>query len=55
MVRFCDERGVPYELCGKIIVATTEDGRDSAIGGTVKARYGKWTFRFKKNLIRGDL
>lgn len=25
MVRFCDEHGVPYELCGKIIVATAED------------------------------
>lgn len=25
MVRFCDEHEVPYELCGKIIVATVED------------------------------
>ena len=25
MIRFCEEHGVPYELCGKIIVATTQD------------------------------
>ncbi len=25
MVRFCEEHEVPYELCGKIIVATTDD------------------------------
>ncbi len=24
LVRFCDEEGVPYELCGKIVVATKE-------------------------------
>ena len=23
--RFCDERGIPYELCGKVIVATDEE------------------------------
>ena len=22
--RFCDERGIPYEMCGKVVVATTE-------------------------------
>jgi L-2-hydroxyglutarate oxidase len=25
MVRFCKEHGIPYEICGKIIVATEED------------------------------
>ncbi|WP_348266527.1 L-2-hydroxyglutarate oxidase [Edaphobacter paludis] len=25
MIRFCKEHGVPYELCGKLIVATRED------------------------------
>lgn len=25
LVHFCEEYGVPYEICGKIIVATTED------------------------------
>jgi L-2-hydroxyglutarate oxidase len=25
MIRFCKENGVPYELCGKLIVATRED------------------------------
>lgn len=25
MVRFCQEHGVPYEICGKIIVATNEE------------------------------
>lgn len=25
MVRFCEENEIPYELCGKIIIATTED------------------------------
>ena len=25
MVRFCKEHGVPYEICGKLIVATKED------------------------------
>jgi L-2-hydroxyglutarate oxidase LhgO len=25
MVRFCREHGVPYEVCGKVIVATTKD------------------------------
>ena len=23
--RFCDERGVPYEMCGKVIVAVNDD------------------------------
>src|ERR1700756_1184940 len=25
MVEFCREHGVPYEICGKVIVATSED------------------------------
>jgi (S)-2-hydroxyglutarate dehydrogenase len=25
LVAFCEERGVPYELCGKVVVATSED------------------------------
>src|SRR5580698_975439 len=25
MVRFCQEHGIPHEICGKLIVATTED------------------------------
>ncbi|HEY3354358.1 MAG TPA: FAD-dependent oxidoreductase, partial [Polyangia bacterium] len=24
LVRFCDEHGIPYELCGKVVVATRE-------------------------------
>src|SRR5258705_6311057 len=24
LVRFCDERNIPYELCGKVVVATHE-------------------------------
>ena len=27
LLRFCDENGVPYELCGKLIVATSEGER----------------------------
>jgi L-2-hydroxyglutarate oxidase len=27
LLRFCDENEVPYELCGKLIVATTEEER----------------------------
>ena len=27
MVRFCEEHGVPFELCGKVIVATSEEER----------------------------
>ena len=26
--RFCDERGVPYEMCGKVVVATDESQLD---------------------------
>src|SRR5579859_876700 len=25
LIQFCDEHGVPYELCGKVIVATDEE------------------------------
>ena len=25
LIRFCDEHGIPYELCGKVIVATDEE------------------------------
>jgi L-2-hydroxyglutarate oxidase LhgO len=25
LLKFCDENGIPYELCGKVIVATTEE------------------------------
>ena len=25
LVQFCQEHGIPYEICGKIIVATTEE------------------------------
>lgn len=28
MIAFCDEHGIRYELCGKVIVATTEDELD---------------------------
>src|SRR4051812_29631109 len=24
LIRFCDERNIPYELCGKVVVATSE-------------------------------
>jgi L-2-hydroxyglutarate oxidase len=24
LIDFCDQHGIPYELCGKIVVATTE-------------------------------
>jgi L-2-hydroxyglutarate oxidase LhgO len=27
LVRFCEEHGVPFELCGKVIVATSEEER----------------------------
>lgn len=25
LIRFCDEHGIPYELCGKVIIATCEE------------------------------
>src|SRR2546428_10801724 len=25
LIQFCDEHGIPYELCGKVIVATSEE------------------------------
>ena len=25
LIRFCDENGVPYEICGKVVVATTDE------------------------------
>ena len=44
LMAFCDENAVPYEICGKVVVATSRR-RTAAPRGTASARDSEWPQR----------
>ncbi len=44
MKRFCSQQGIPFEECGKLVVATSA-GRSCAAGTTAAARHCQWRTR----------